>query len=183
MRKQTIFWITGIAIAVVVVLFAYNNLAPSVKEQDVSMKGTIRQIGTDAYEVNMQITRTKEDNDIHMVYPVIFGWGNISFNEEQNDPYFRPSAVGTSGTAEQLLHQALQDEGINTSNENGEFWGFSIPDEVGTYKMRFTITPLSEGVDSLENPKIYYVHKEQLLGKNLNWVKGERLEMMKENAE
>lgn len=106
MRKQTIFWITGIAIVVVLVLLTYNNLVPSLKEQDVSMKGTIRQVDTDKYEVVMQITRTKEDNGIHMVYPVVFGWGNLSFNEELDDSYFRPSSVGTSGELEHLV-QAL----------------------------------------------------------------------------
>jgi len=183
LRKQTIFWITGIAIAVVVVLFAYINLAPNLKEQDVSLKGIIRQIDTDAYEVDVQITRTKEDNDIHMIFPVIFGWGNMSFHEEPDDSYFRPSSVGTSGTLDQLVHQALQDDGINTSNENGNFMGFSIPDEAGTYRMRFTISPLSEGAPSVKDPRIYYVHQEKVLGKNLHWVKGEHMVMIKENAE
>ncbi|GAB1156085.1 hypothetical protein YWY31_21100 [Paenibacillus illinoisensis] len=183
MRKQTIFWMTGIAIVVVVVLLTYNNLVPSLKEQDVSMKGTIRQVDTNKYEVDMQITRTKEDNGHHMVYPVIFGWGNLSFNEELDDSYFRPPSVGTSGELEQLVHQALQDEGINTSNENGNFAGFSIPDEAGIYRVRFTISPLSENVHSLNDPKIYYVHQEKVLGKNLNWVKKERMVMIKENLE
>ncbi|PAF32095.1 hypothetical protein [Paenibacillus sp. 7516] len=183
MRKQTIFWITGIAIVVVVVLFTYNNLVPSLKERDVSMKGTIRQIDTDEYEVDIQITRTEEDNDIHMVYPVLFGWGNLSFSEELDDSYFRPSSVGISGELEQFVHQALQDEGINTSNENGIFAGFSIPDEAGTYRVRFTISPLSENVHSLNDPKIYYVHQEKVLGKTLNWVKKGHMVMIKENVE
>lgn len=183
MRKQTIFWMTGIAIVVVLALLTYNNLVPSLKEKDVSMKGTIRQVDTEKYEVDMQITRTKEDNGIYMVYPVIFGWGNLSFNEELDDSYFRPSSVGTSGEMEQLIHQALQDEGINTSNENGNFAGFSIPDEAGTYRLRFTISPLSENVHSLNDPKIYYVHQEKVLGKNLNWVKKEHMVMIKESVE
>lgn len=82
-----------------------------------------------------------------------------------------------------LVHQALQDKGINTSNENGNFTGFSIPDEAGTYRMRFTISPLSEGVPSVRDPRIYYVHQEKVFGKNLHWVKGEHMVMIKENAE
>ncbi|MGG4481455.1 hypothetical protein [Paenibacillus illinoisensis] len=183
MRKQTIFWITGIAIVVVAVLLTYNNLVPSLKEQDVSMKGTIRQVDTDKYEVDMQITRTKGDNGIHMVYPVVFGWGNLSFNEELDDSYFRPPSVGTSGELEQLVHQALQDEDINTTNENGDFTGFSIPDEAGTYRVRFTISPLRKNILSINDPQSYYVHQEKVLGKNLNWVKKERMVMIKENLE
>lgn len=180
MRKSTIFWLTGIAIIIVAVFLVYNNLAPSVTAQDVNMKGTIRQTATDEYEVQLTITRTKEDKDKHMVYPLVPGWGSISFDDKQDNRFIQPTSVGSTGAMEEILRQALQRQ---TSTAIIEFAGFSIPGGVGTYKIRFTIHPLGEEAELIRQPMIYYVHQEKVLGKDLSWVSGEPLEIIKEYAE
>lgn len=179
MRRSTIFWLTGIAIVIVAVFIVYNNLAPSVTAQDVNMKGTIRQTDVDEYEVQLTITRTKEDKGQHTVYPLVPGWGSISFNEQDNR-FIRPTSVGSTGAMEEILRQALQGR---SSTAITEFAGFSIPDAVGTYKLRFTIHPLGEAAELIRQPMIYYVHQEKLLGKDLSWISGEPLEIIKEYAE
>ncbi|RAW19408.1 hypothetical protein DC345_01115 [Paenibacillus taichungensis] len=180
MRKSTIFWLTGIGIIIVAAFIVYNNLAPSVTAQDVNMRGTIRQSATDEYEVQLNITRKKEDKGQHIVYPVVPGWGSISFDDKQDNRFIRPTSVGSTGAMEEILRQALQRQ---SSTAIIEFAGFSIPDATGTYKMRFTIHPLSEEAELIRQPMIYYVHQEKLLGKNLSWVSGEPLEIIKEYAE
>lgn len=95
MRRSTIFWLTGVAIVIVAAFIVYNNLAPSVTAQDVNMKGTIRQTATDEYEVQLTITRTKEDKGQHTVYPLVPGWGSISFDDKRTTDLFDlpPSAA------------------------------------------------------------------------------------------
>ncbi|KOY16871.1 hypothetical protein [Paenibacillus xylanivorans] len=180
MRRSTIFWLTGIAIVIVAAFIVYNNLAPSVTEQNVNMKGTIRQTTAEEYEVQLTITRTKKDKGQHTVYPYVPGWGSISFNDEQDKRFIRPASVGSTGAMEAILRQALQRQ---SSTAITEFAGFSIPDAAGTYKMRFTIHPLGEEAELIRQPMIYYVHLEKLLGKDLSWVSGEPLEIIKEYAE
>ncbi|OPG98752.1 hypothetical protein B2I21_10510 [Chryseobacterium mucoviscidosis] len=180
MRKSTIFWLTGIAIIIVAVFLVYNNLAPSVTAQDVNMKGTIRQTAADEYEVQLNITRTKEDKGQHAVYPFVPGWGSISFVDKQDSRFIQPTSVGSTGAMEEILRQALQRQ---SSTAIIEFAGFSVPDAVGTYKMRFTIHPLGEEAELIRQPMIYYVHQEKVLGKDLSWVSGEPLEIIKEYAE
>ncbi|MDK8189104.1 hypothetical protein QP794_03275 [Paenibacillus sp. UMB7766-LJ446] len=180
MRRSTIFWLTGITIIIVAVFLVYNNLAPSVTAQGVNMKGTIRQTATDEYEVQLTITRTKEDKGQHIVYPFVPGWGSISFVDKQDSRFIQPTSVGSTGAMEEILRQALQRQ---TSTAITEFVGFSIPDTVGTYKMRFTIHPLGEKAELIRQPMIYYVHQEKVLGKDLSWVSGEPLEIIKEYAE
>ncbi|MEC0126629.1 hypothetical protein [Paenibacillus pabuli] len=180
MRRSTIFWMTGIAIIIVAVFLVYNNLAPGVTAQDVNMKGTIRQTATDEYEVQLTITRTKEEKGLHMVYPFVPGWGSISFNDKEDNRFIQPTSVGSTGAMEEILRQALQGQ---SSTAITEFAGFSIPDAVGTYKMRFTIHPLGDEAEPIRIPMIYYVHQEKVLGKDLSWVSGEPLEIIKEYAE
>ncbi|WP_440117858.1 hypothetical protein [Paenibacillus sp. QZ-Y1] len=180
MRRNTIFWLTGIAIVIVAVFIVFNNLAPSVTEQDVSIKGTIRQTAADEYEVQLHIIRTKEEKGQHTVYPVVPGWGSISFNDKQDNRFIWPTSVGSTGAMEEILRQALQGQSSTTITE---FKGFSIPDAVGTYKMRFTIHPLGEEAEPIRIPMIYYVHQEKVLGKDLSWVSGEPLEILEEYAE
>ncbi|WP_413376661.1 hypothetical protein [Paenibacillus taichungensis] len=180
MRKSTIFWLTGIAIIIVAAFIVYNNLAPSITAQDVNMKGTIRQTATDEYEVQLAITRTKADKGQHTIYPLVDGWGSISFYDKQDNRFIRPTSVGSTGAMEEILRQVLQRQ---SSTAITEFAGFSIPDAVGTYKVRFTIHPLGEEAELIRQPMIYYVHQEKLLGKDLSWVSGEPLEIIKEYAE
>lgn len=180
MRRSTIFWITGIAIIIVAAFIVYNNLAPSVTAQDVNMKGTIRQTAADEYEVQLTIIRTKKDKGQHTVYPLVPGWGSISFDDKQDNRFIRPTSVGSTGAMEEIFRQALQGQ---SSTAITEFAGFSIPDAVGTYKMRFTIHPLGKEAELIRQPMIYYVHQEKLLGKDLSWVSGEPLEIIKEYLE
>ncbi|NMI03061.1 hypothetical protein HF638_03685 [Paenibacillus sp. SZ31] len=179
MRKSTIFWITGITIIILVTLLIYNYVIPSVNAQDVVMAGTIRQIDTDTVEVELEITRKREDKDQHMVYPVVPGWEGVTFTEEQDDAWYLPSSVGSSYVDQVILEKYLKTQG-KTRKSAENLMGFAIPDEIGSYKLRLTLRSSDGTTQPLENPMVYYVHNEQLLGKNLSWVTGENLEIIKE---
>ncbi|MCP1183023.1 hypothetical protein [Paenibacillus sp. 1781tsa1] len=182
MRKRTIFWITGITIIFLVTLLIYSYVIPSVNAKDVVMAGTIRQIDTDAVEVELEITRKREDQDQHMVYPVVPGWGGVTFTDELDDAWYMPSSVGSSYFDQVILEKYLKGQG-KTRKSADNLIGFAIPDELGSYKLRFTLRSLDGTTQPLKNPMVYYVHNEQLLGKDLSWVTGENLEIIKEYAE
>ncbi|MEK4272820.1 hypothetical protein [Paenibacillus sp. FSL R7-0026] len=179
MRKSTIFWITGITIILLVTLLIYSYVIPSVSAQDVVMAGTIRQIDTDVVEVELEITRKREDKDQHMVYPVVPGWEGVTFAEEQDDAWYMPSSVGSSYLDQVILEKYLKAQG-KTMKSADNLIGFAIPDEIGSYKLRLTLRSLDGTTQPLENPMVYYVHNEHLLGKDLSWVTGENLEINKE---
>lgn len=88
--------------------------------------------------------------------------GNLSFLEEDN--LYNPSSIGTDYESYVLLNNEIKNEQLKS-----EEIGFSIPGEVGTYKMKFTLSNLGN-IQALRNPSIYYVHKEEIFGKKLNWV-------------
>ncbi|MEK4661786.1 hypothetical protein MHH93_07825 [Priestia sp. FSL H7-0729] len=180
MRRITTFWLTGITVVTIAVLIIYNNLNPSVTAQDVSLKGTIRQTAAEEYEVQLNIIRRKEDKGQHTVYPVVPGWGSITFSDKKDNRFIQPTSVGSTGATEEVLRQALERQ---SSTAMTEFSGFSIPDAAGTYKMRFTIHPLGGKAEPIKQPMIYYVHEESVLGKDLSWVSGNPLEIIKEYAE
>lgn len=182
MRKRTILWITGITIIFLVTLLIYSYVIPSVNAKDVVMAGTIRQIDANAVEVELEITRKREDKDQHMVYPVVPGWGGATFTEEQDNAWYVPSSVGSSYLDQVILEKYLKVQG-KTRKSAENLIGFAIPDEMGSYKLRFTLRSLDGTTQPLENPIVYYVHNEQLLGKDLSWVTGENLEIIKEYAE
>ncbi|KAJ3198553.1 hypothetical protein HK101_000068 [Irineochytrium annulatum] len=81
-----------------------------------------------------------------------------------------------------ILEEYLKVQG-KTRKSAENLIGFAIPDEMGSYKLRFTLRSLDGTTQPLENPIVYYVHNEQLLGKDLSWVTGENLEIIKEYAE
>ncbi|WP_433752032.1 hypothetical protein [Paenibacillus amylolyticus] len=182
MRKSTIFGITGITIILLVILLIYSYVIPSVSAQDVVMAGTIRQIDTDAVEVELEITRKREDKNQHMVYPVVPGWEGVTFTEELDDAWYMPSSVGSSYFDQVILEKYLKAQG-ETMKLADNLMGFAIPDETGSYKLRLTLRSFDGTTQPLENPMVYYVHNEQLLGKDLSWVTGENLEIIKEYAE
>lgn len=182
MRKSTIFWITGITIIFLVTLLIYSYVIPSVSAQDVVMAGTIRQIDTDAVEIELEITRKREDKDQHILYPVVPGWEGVTFIEEPDDAWYMPSSVGSSYLDQVILEKYLKVQG-KTMKSADTLMGFAIPDEIGSYKLRLTLRSLYGTTQPLENPMVYYVHNEQLLGKDLSWVTGENLEIIKEYAE
>ncbi|WFR62288.1 hypothetical protein P9222_29375 [Paenibacillus amylolyticus] len=88
MRRSTKFWLTGIAVVTVAVFIIYNNLNPSVTAQDVNLKGTIRQTAAEEYEVQLTIIRRNEDKGQHTIYPVVPGWGSITFSDKGTTDLF-----------------------------------------------------------------------------------------------
>ncbi|PZT53480.1 hypothetical protein [Paenibacillus silvae] len=188
MRKKIIFGIIGVVLLVLVSVWIYRYAAPSLTEQEVTMTGTIRQLDSETVEVELAVTRTKEDHEPHFIFPLVPGWGGISFTEEQEQGLFRPSSVGTSYHDQVILEQMvkMQDHNDNQITKqvfSQDLTGFSVPDEAGTYKMRFTLKSLDETVQPLHNPMVYYVHNERWLGKNLSWAAGQKLDIVKEEAE
>lgn len=92
---------------------------------------------------------------------------------------YMPSSVGSSYLDQVILEKYLKAQG-KTMKSADNLIGFAIPDEIGSYKLRLTLSSSDGTTQPLENPMVYYVHNEHLLGKDLSWVTGENLEINKE---
>ncbi|MGO4530527.1 hypothetical protein AB4Z30_15700 [Paenibacillus sp. 2TAF8] len=186
MRKTMVFGMLGILVLLFAGILIYRQLAPSINAQDVTVSGTILSLDSKTVEVVLHVIRTKEEDEQHMTFPIIPGWGGISFTGEQANGWFRPSSVGTSYDSQVILEQAEQQEWHNVDQLkqvfSQELVGFSLPKEIGTYNMSFTLKALDEIPQTLQDPKVYYVHNERLLGKNLSWAAGYKLDILKEGA-
>lgn len=184
MRKTMVFGMLGILVLLIAGILIYRQLAPSITAQDVTVSGTIRSLDSKTVEVVLRVIRTEEEDKLHMMFPVIPGWGGISFTGDQANGWFRPSSVGTSYDSQVILEQAVQQEGDNSDQLmqvfSQDLVGFSLPEEIGTYNMSFTLKALDELPLPLQDPKVYYVHNERLLGKNLSWATGYKLDIVKE---
>ncbi|WP_434752194.1 hypothetical protein [Paenibacillus amylolyticus] len=186
MRKTKVYSMIGILVLLFAGILIYRQMASSITAQDVTVSGTIRSLDSKTVEVVLHVVRTKEDEGQHMMFPVIPGWGGLSFTGEQADGRFRPSSVGTSYDNQVILEQAVQQEGRDEGQLKQVFSqdliGFSLPVKIGTYNMRFTLKALDGTPQPLHEPMIYYVHNERLLGKNLSWAMGYKLDIVKEGS-
>jgi hypothetical protein len=141
----------------------YKNLSPEIKPTDLEIESNIQKLDDDLYIVEMQVNRKKDDSNSNFIYPVVSGLGNISFIQEDN--LFLPSSVGNDNDSFEMVINDI-------TNKHLEFdlIGFSIPNNKGIYKMKFTLRKFDD-FQEVKNPKIYYIHKEKRYGKVLNWIK------------
>jgi hypothetical protein len=162
MKKKTIVWTSGVLVLLIIGLIFYNNLSPEISKDDVFIASEIQKLDKDMYLVELKITRTKKEMGSNFIYPEIQGLGNLSFKTEDN--LYSPSSIGTDSESYTLLNNEINDDQIKPAKI-----GFSIPGDVGTYKMKFTLSNL-EGFQILTDPSVYYVHKEEWFGKKLSWI-------------
>lgn len=162
MNNRRIFWSLGLLIIVIIGLVYYNNLSPEISKDDLVIESEIQKLDNDMYLVELAITRTKKETKSNYIYPVIQGLGNLSFLEKDN--LYSPCSIGTDFESYVILNNEIKGEQIKSDGI-----GFSVPGEIGTYKMKFTLSNLGD-IQMLKNPSIYYVHKEERFGKKLNWI-------------
>lgn len=174
MAKKTKIWLLIIICLVIVLYLFYQNIRPSVSDEDIKVEATLQSCDSTIYPYKEYVIEIKieKSKDCHvMIYPYSKEIGRITYNvnDEQED-YFIPSSIGSDGITARAAETELRKNKLIYDMEEISFVGFSFPDEAGTYKARMYVDMLSEtNVNS--NPMLVCVYVEEKLGKQLTWAK------------
>jgi len=171
-NKKVIGWVFVLVLLLAGACYLYYlNLEPSTKSNDIEIVGTVEPYEHEYYDylVTIEMNRKKHGYSVHMVYPIIPGLHGINFIQEPG--YFTPSSIGSRSDTDELLRGIYREE--------EQFMGFAIPEEEGVYQVKFLLNA-TETFTGIEEAKIYYVHVEEKLGKDLSWIQDYNIEVLVE---
>jgi hypothetical protein len=163
MKKTVIY--SGIFVVFLFIIFSiyhYNSLSPSFISDDIHIEGSIKSYDENSFLVELDIERNSNGAENNIVYPISKGLGNISFIA--NEGLYAPGVLGTWYETEEILRNKVDKE------FSRDILGFSIPDQQGKHKLKFTMKKLDD-FKELTELTVYYIHVEKRFGKDLSWVK------------
>jgi hypothetical protein len=170
------------------------NLSPSVKPQDIELKGVIRPVSALkdvpkpqinapwAVEIELVKNTDKPLNGggyFHFVYPYVQGFANASwdFNGDAADHY----GVGNDSRTQAMIVSTLKGLGIQAAPRDLQGSGFFYKGSGNRAAVRVYLSPADPNVKEPQKGTAYlfYTHYEKKWGKNLSWTKAVRLDIEK----